>query len=223
MILSRLDYCQTEPGKAFGVGIELLEHGEFDVGDIEAIYDLIQKTEGFVALDIGANIGVMTLALSRYLRGWGKVISFEPQERIFYALAGNIAINNCWNAHAVHAAVSDKPGTIMVPRLDYRKSASYGSLELRKVSTESIGQQPDGFYQVNTVSVDSMNFNRVDFMKIDVEGMELDVLAGAEKTIEKFHPPIFVEHTKCGDAKLRGWLMKRDYKIGTHGNCFVAR
>lgn len=223
MILSRLDYCQTGPNAAFGVGIELLENGEFDVGDIELILDHLPRKEGSIALDIGANIGVMTLAMSRYMRGWGRVISFEPQERIFYALAGNIAINNCWNAHAIHAAVTDKPGTILVPRLDYQKPASYGSLEMKRVTAEKIGQEPTGSYQVGAISVDSMNFSRVDFMKIDVEGMELDVLHGAEQTIEKFHPTMFIEHIKCGDAVLRGWLMKRGYNIEVHGNCFIAK
>jgi FkbM family methyltransferase len=66
--------------------------------------------DGVVAIDCGANIGVFTLEWARAMTGWGSVIAVEAQERIYYALAGNIAINNCFNARAVLAAVADKPG-----------------------------------------------------------------------------------------------------------------
>ena len=46
------------------------------------------------------------------MTGWGIVIAIEAQERIYYALAGNLALNNCFNARAIHAAVSTAPGRI---------------------------------------------------------------------------------------------------------------
>jgi FkbM family methyltransferase len=52
----------------------------------------------FVAIDCGANIGTHTIEWAKKMTGWGAVIGIEAQERIFYALAGNIAINNCFNA-----------------------------------------------------------------------------------------------------------------------------
>jgi FkbM family methyltransferase len=65
-----------------------------------------------VAIDCGANIGVHTTQWARLMTGWGRVVAFEPQERIYYALAGNIAINNCFNVRAIHAAVPSTPGTM---------------------------------------------------------------------------------------------------------------
>ncbi|WP_234284370.1 class I SAM-dependent methyltransferase [Campylobacter novaezeelandiae] len=74
----------------------------------------------------------------------GGVLAFEAQERLFYALAGNIAINNCFNAKAIHACLSNpqknqKELEILVP--DYTQKASFGSLEL-KSNNEFIGQIP---------------------------------------------------------------------------------
>ena len=67
--------------------------------------------EGVLAIDCGANIGVHTIEWAKAMTGWGSVLAIEAQERIYYALAGNIAINNCFNAFAIHAAVSSESGT----------------------------------------------------------------------------------------------------------------
>ena len=67
----------------------------------------------------------------------GKVYSFEAQEKLFYALAGNIAINNCFNVSAKNAAVGSRVGNINIPQPNYLESGSYGSLEIRKRQTMS--------------------------------------------------------------------------------------
>ena len=64
--------------------------------------------------------------------GWGSVVAIEAQERIYYALAGNIAINNCFNAICMNAAVSSATGTMRVPVPDYLTASSFGSLELQQ-------------------------------------------------------------------------------------------
>jgi FkbM family methyltransferase len=53
------------------------------------------------------------------MHGWGQVIAIEAQERVYYALAGNIAINNCFNARAMLAAVGNQSGVLRIPRPDY--------------------------------------------------------------------------------------------------------
>jgi FkbM family methyltransferase len=63
-----------------------------------------------VALDCGANIGVHSVEWARLMKDWGSVIAVEAQERVFYALAGNLTLQNCFNARAIWAAVSDTPG-----------------------------------------------------------------------------------------------------------------
>jgi FkbM family methyltransferase len=150
------------------------------------------------------------------MHGWGEVIAIEAQERVFYALAGNITLNNCFNARAIWAAVGEERGVINVPSPDYFTPSSFGSLEIRKTErTEFIGQAID--YGNNTVEVrklplDDFNLPRCDLIKLDVEGMELEALEGAAATIERCTPIMLIEKIKTDADQLRQWLERRGYK-----------
>src|ERR1700745_195159 len=118
--------------------------------------------------------------------------------RIYYALAGNIAINNCFNARAVHAAVTSKPGTMKIPAPNYFAPASFGSLEVKqRAANESIGQAIDysehKMTSVPATALDTYQFPRLDLVEMDIEGMELEGLAGAAASIAKHHPILLVE------------------------------
>jgi FkbM family methyltransferase len=71
--------------------------------------------DGVVVIDCGANIGAHTIEWGKRMTGWGSVLAIEAQERIYYALAGNIVINNCFNAVALHAAIAEKIGVMTPP------------------------------------------------------------------------------------------------------------
>jgi hypothetical protein len=78
------------------------------------------------------------------MTGWGSVIAIEAQERLYYALAGIIVINNCFNVIAMHAAVASEPGVLRIPQPDYLTASSFGSLELKpRADTEFIGPPID--------------------------------------------------------------------------------
>lgn len=222
MIINRFDYNSDKFGNpSYGVGLSLLENGQFEEDDIKLFNNILSiqrkiKGDGVVAFDAGANIGVYTIEWSKHMRGWGEVISIEAQERVFYALAGNIAINNCSNAQVHNFALSDSNTTIKIPKPDYTIPASFGSLELIKSDrNEYIGQyisyKDDEMVSVNTRSIDSFSLNRLDFMKIDVEGMEIAVLNGAVKTISNLRPVMFIEHIKTDKAALLKFLVSMDY------------
>jgi len=174
--------------------------------------------DGVFAIDCGANIGIHTIEWAKCMTGWGYVLAIEAQERIYYALAGNIAINNCFNAVALNAAVTDKPGVLMMPQPDYLAPASFGSLELRKSNnTEFIGQPIDysegNLRPVQGISIDSLNLSRIDFIKIDIEGMEMEALAGAARSIANNKPVLLIETIKADATTLCEWLMAREYKV----------
>ena len=116
MIVNRFDYRMVDERSGIGVGFQILEGGSFDAQEVDLAMSLLGLRrqyfgDGVLALDCGANIGVHTIEWAKRMSGWGQVIAIEPQERLFYALAGNIAINNCFNARAFHAAVAAKVGT----------------------------------------------------------------------------------------------------------------
>lgn len=221
MIVNRLDYRMTGPDAGYGVGYQLMERGCFDPVEVELAVQLLEERrrfhgDGAVAIDCGANIGVHTIEWAIAMTGWGSVIAIEAQERVYYALAGNIAINNCFNAVAMHAAVSSESGVMKVPAPDYLKASSFGSLELRPTAnTEFIGQAIDYSDEktvpVQKLAIDDMKLDRVDLMKVDVEGMEMEALQGAKNTIERCKPIMLIEHIKSGRDAIHRFLQERGY------------
>src|SRR5471030_1933578 len=179
LILNHLDYYKDNE-RAYGVGYEILRDGALTPDEIDHAKTLLNwrretHGDGVVAIDCGANIGVMTVEWARHMTGWGEVLAIEAQERIYYALAGNICINNCFNARAFHSAIGNVDGEIRVPQPDYRKAGSFGSLELkRRAGTEDIGQpisyEPQAIRRVQAFRLDSLALAQVDVLKIDVEG-----------------------------------------------------
>jgi FkbM family methyltransferase len=219
MIVNRNDYHQLPNGGAFGVGHQLFSSGSCDPGEVELVKRVLRLQgkhfgDGVVALDCGANIGVHAVEWGKLMHGWGRVLAFEAQERIYYALAGNIAINNVFNVSARNVALTSESGTMKMPALDYTKPASYGSLEVRKRDrTENIGQIIDytKLVDVQSLALDSLRLERVDFIKIDVEGMELDVLEGAKSILSRFRPPVLVEVIKSDQVLLRRFMHEAGY------------
>src|SRR5262249_23468958 len=133
MIVNRLDHLPPD----IGLGYKILERGAFDPEEIATSLTLLNLRrqyygDGVIAIDCGANIGTFTIEWARNMHGWGEVFAVEAQERIFYALAGNIAINNCFNARAFWAAVTNGVGTMEIPAPNYFTPSSFGSLELRR-------------------------------------------------------------------------------------------
>jgi FkbM family methyltransferase len=223
MIVNRLDYRMVDQRSGFGVGFQILEGSSFDAGEVDTALGLLglRRTyfgDGVVALDCGANIGVHTVEWAKRMSGWGEVIAIEAQERVFYALAGNIAINNCFNARALHAAVAERAGTMRIPTPDYLSPASFGSLELRqREGVEFIGQPIDyseaSAVTIPSVAIDSLALPRIDLIKIDVEGMELDAIEGAAASLSRLHPILIVESIKSDKAKLSEVLLGHGYRL----------
>jgi len=229
LIVDRFDY-NRDGNRLFGVGGEILEWSAFDPEEIDLLLGALHRRreyfgDGVVLIDCGANIGVHTIEWAKAMASWGSVLSIEAQERIYYALAGNIAINNCFNAIAVHGAVSNESGVMQIPNPNYFVPSSFGSLELRQRNgTEFIGQPID--YQ-NTVNVrrlmlDEFGLPRVDLIKIDVEGMEIEVLAGAAGSLARAHPILIVEMIKSDKAKLGETLRAYGYRLFEMGLNLLA-
>ena len=232
MIVNRFDYHMVDPERGYGVGFQLLETGAFDPLEVELATQLLEARrryhgDGVVALDCGANIGVQTVDWATAMTGWGSVMAIEPQERLYYALAGNIALNNCFNAIAMHAAVAAESGVMRIPTPDYLKPASFGSLELRqRKNNEFIGQAVDYSEATGTpiqkIAIDTLELSRVDLIKLDIEGMELEALEGGKKTIEMCRPILLVEMIKVSREDLRAWMEQRGYIVVDAGINLLA-
>ncbi|PVX97637.1 FkbM family methyltransferase [Paraburkholderia unamae] len=210
---------RNEAAFAFGTGVALLEEGGYDPLEIGLMREIVGiLPPGCVILDVGANIGVHTLEFARACEAKSGVVhAFEPQRILHQMLAGNVAINNYQNVYCHLAAAGAQPGKVKMPRIDYSIPSSFSGIELGEGrQREFIGQAPEwngAEETVPVVSLDSLDLPRVDFMKIDVEGMECEVLAGAQKLIDKFHPPIYIEHAKSDPKALAQALWEHGYEI----------
>jgi FkbM family methyltransferase len=142
-------------------------------------------SEGSIFVDVGANLGIYTVAAARRVGESGRVISFEPASNTFSILQRNITLNHLNNVIATQLALADKEGT---RSLFYHVDASRHSL----AENESIG-----FETITTIGLDTFlsrnQIVRVNLMKIDVEGAEELVLRGAVEVLEKSRPVIVFE------------------------------
>jgi FkbM family methyltransferase len=188
------------------IGASLRKYGEFSVEET-ALFRLIAQP-GRTVLDIGANIGVHTVDLSRLTGPGGIVHSFEPQRLMFQLLCANVALNSCSNVFAHRSAVGAAGGTIQVPSLDPEQPHNYGGLSLLG---SGLGEP------VALITIDSMNLSDCQFIKIDIEGMETEALRGAAVTIARFRPILYVENDRqARSAELIGLLQQYGYRLYWH-------
>jgi len=187
------------------VGRSLAEYGEYSEGEVELFRQCLQP--GDVALDIGANLGAHTLALAQIVGPGGAVFAFEPQRILFQILCGNVALNEIPNVHALPVALGRAAGRAKVPALDYRGASNFGGVSLAGAQGEDVPVAP----------LDQLEVARVKLIKIDVEGMELDVLAGAKATLARCHPILYVENDRAEKAEaLVALLQENGYRMWWH-------
>jgi len=208
-----------------GVGHQLSNFGACDPEQMEILRQLVLASPPDpVVLDVGANIGVASVVMARAAGPGGTVHAFEAQPAMFHMLAGNIALNSLDNVRCHMLAIGASAGTARLPRLNYREFGGFGSVELnRETQSDAWQQAVDGvFDEIEMNSIDAMELTRVDVMKIDVEGMEADVLAGARETLLRHKPLIHIEHVKSGRQVLGNLLGEAGYRLYDTGADFVC-
>jgi FkbM family methyltransferase len=199
MIVSRRDYNPVR--EQYGVGTSLLETGAYEAPEVVASVDILIKLHAqrgtIAAMDGGANIGCYTLAWSRVMGKWGYVVAVEPQERVFYALCGNIALNNCFNAHAHKLVLGDRDERIAIPQWDAREPHNSGGCHM-DIDCDPGAQPEETRVPIKMIRIDALTLPRLDFLKLDIEGMEPKALAGARDTIARCKTVIQAEGNICG-------------------------
>jgi len=207
------------------VGWQLRTVYAYDVAQMRVFEALVRACAADpVVLDLGANIGIASLVLARAAGPRGLVHAFEPQRVIFNMLAGNMALNGIANVHCHWQAAGSRAGTARLPCLNYRSDASFGSVELNREQQSDAAQQAQGgaFEDVPMDSIDAMQLPRVDLIKIDVEGMEADVLAGALQTLRAHRPLLHVEYIKSDQQALGRLLAAEGYALYLCDGNFVC-
>lgn len=172
------------------IGRSLDLYGEWCEYEILLLRNYIRESD--VVLDIGANIGTHAVAFAAMVGSAGRVHAFEPQPSLFHFLCGNVALNGLGNVCIHRKAVGSDGGEIGLSILPTPDTPfNFGAVPL---------SAPDSVEKVDLVSVDSLGLASCRLIKIDVEGMEVDVLQGAQRTVEKFQPLLFVENNTIENA-----------------------
>lgn len=142
-------------------------------------------------LDIGGYIGIYSLFFARAVGPKGKVFSFEPNLKNYKELGFNLKLNNFKNTKIFNIAIGEKKSkaSLVVPTYSSRGSVS--------LKVQESFKEPCDSFEVEVESIDNLLKTKLisvpDFVKIDVEGFEQEVLTGMAETISKHKPLLFVE------------------------------
>lgn len=175
---------------------ELINRGEYEWYVIEIINHLLKGQTTGIFLDIGTNLGTVTLPIARDYPGM-TVHSFEIQPFLINTLKQNLELNNLTNVVIHEHGLGNKVDHITICGPDYTQAGNVGALSLNpKVQEHSdiaVGHGDE--ISVDVVPLDTIEFDQpIRVIKLDVEGYEQLVIEGALDTLKKHnYPPIVYE------------------------------
>jgi len=160
-----------------------------------------------VAMDIGANCGMFTIPLARKLGNNGRVISIEAERKNVELLKRNVKLNKLENVHIIDKGCYSKKGE-MTFYLDRFGTGGHSLLEIKNAKKETI--------KIDTIDniLRDLKIKHVDLIKVDVEGVEIEVFKGAKNTLKRSHPKmVFEAMTPKKIEEIKKFLSKYKYKI----------
>ena len=204
----RSGFLSTRPGRrAFEWAYELYKSA-LEAGDLRALQALV--TAGTTVVDVGANIGFFTKRFARSVGEDGRVIAIEPEETNCLRLRRVLETERLGRVVEVIQAVAAEENGVLRLAINPLHPADH------RIASDGVA--------VKAVTLDALlaarNWPRISLIKVDVQGAEERVLCGMRTTIEKFHPPLFLE---VDDAALQAmgssaerlfrWLIAEGYAI----------
>lgn len=191
-----------------------------DIGGVEIfqddyeqwIWNYLKINEGEVFVDVGAHVGRYTLALAKLVKNCGKVIAIEPHPKNYELLVKNIRKNGFTNIIALNMAAWNKRGKI---KLFTGTMSGVHSLKHDLQKWHNFNTKRSSL-TVLAKPLDEILMEiglKPNLIKIDVEGAEIEVIQGLEKTIKKNHPKIIIESWTPNKVKLINLLENFGYKV----------
>lgn len=175
----------VDPVEDRGLEVALFRQGTYEHGTLSFIQRVLRP--GDVFLDVGANIGLMSLCAAAALRGTGKVMSFEPMPATFEILTRNIRLNPFSNIEAFNLALGAEDASLEM----------FDSLASKRGAASLI--RPEGAAPGRRVEIRRLDdvlaehaIGRVACFKLDVEGWELEALKGATRLLSSPDAPLCI-------------------------------
>lgn len=199
------------PLRMWHYGRVLRSFTDADEPDLRVVRELVQR--GTTAVDLGANIGIYTKALSDLVGPDGNVISVEPIPQTFDVLSRNVRSFAMTNVSCVNAAVTDDGSDVVMELPDY-DTGGIDFYQARVVPAQGPTlAHSERRLQVKGTTLDALvaGAAMVSFIKCDIEGQELTCLSGAEMVFNSHDPAWLVE--VWGDPDEPGTAAKQVFQI----------
>jgi len=169
--------------KDTGLGLMLRTRGTYELVQTKEFAKSVKA--GDTVFDIGANVGYYTVLASKLVGKKGRVYAFEPDPRNLELLKRNLMINQCTNVDVIPFVVGESVGS------------TYLRQDLSNPGESSVSENGRNSIFVNSISIDTFvnqkKIKRIDVIKVDVEGAEVDVIKGGRETLGTQNVKVFIE------------------------------
>ena len=212
------DYAEVFGNKLFlnkkGLALSISHYGTYEESEAKIMEEKIKV--GNIVVDVGANIGLHTLNMARIVGNTGRVFAFEPDPSNFEILEKNVKINNYQNIILEQKAVGDKNGRTTLYQSDHP-----GMHRIFPQTKQAKGQVQVALTSLDKYFIDSNLADKINFIKIDVEGLEFSVLKGMKnilknnkkiKILFEFMPKNTME-AGFTPIELLNYLTSHDFKL----------
>jgi FkbM family methyltransferase len=196
------------------IGEALDDFGEVNLAENEFLTNLVNV--GDVAIDVGANIGIASIPLAKKVGPAGYVLALEAHSTLFHALCGNLALNDITHVQAFNRAAGEKTGALFYfPKLDLSKPGDYFGIKLAGLLNARDDQDRNYDNPVSVIAVDDLGIATPKLVRISVNGMEMAVLHGMKKTLERAKPYLYINFARNQDLILK-YLANVEYEWKLH-------
>ncbi|WP_414623417.1 FkbM family methyltransferase [Calothrix sp. CCY 0018] len=202
---------EVHPGVFLKLDLSDWLHRLYYLGFVEQnTFKIIKKllpVDG-VFVDIGANIGIYSCIMANHVGAKGSVIAFEPMPENLEPLYNNIALNQLKNVEVNELALSNRQENFNLYVPSAHQQGATGCTQV---------WNPGDWVSVGTTEATTLDIafqkQRLDFIKIDTQGHELEILQGAFSTIERFQPLILCEVFEENRTKVFDLIKSWNYAI----------
>jgi FkbM family methyltransferase len=171
-----------------------------------------------VVIDVGANIGYFTIYASRKVGKDGLVIALEPMDEAYNCLMKNIRLNRLNNVKPFKLALWSSETTLRLYRTKGYFTSAISKVDVFKNLIQQKKLELIKEYEIKAIKLDDLikniNLSKVDWIKIDVDGSEYEVILGSMNTLKRFKPKLIIEiHNQEIGNKILKILKNLGYKV----------